>query len=37
MYLMVHLNVEQQVVNCLQNREQLEDEAQMATVIITKL
>lgn len=37
MYLVSHLKVEQQVVKCLQNREQLEDKVQMATVIMTKL
>lgn len=37
MCLMLHYEVEQQVVKCLQNREQLEVEAQMVTVIIAKL
>lgn len=37
MRLMLHHEVEQQVVKCLQNREQLEVEAQIVTVIITKL
>lgn len=37
MYLIWHHKIEQQVVKCLQNREQLEDKTQMAIVIITKL